>query len=89
MCRDGKDHFEIDLDQRSRSICKRSRSCLKRSILSYKRSRSLQKDQDQNIDLYNLKDQDKFCDLDGIQDKDQDQPNLLTLLRQSVEVSLW
>ena len=50
-CRDGKDHFENDLDQRSRSFRKRSRSLFKRSISLHQRSRSLQKDQDQLSDL--------------------------------------
>ena len=49
--RDGKDHFENDLDQRSRSFRKRSRSLFKRSKSLNQRSRSLQKDQDQLSDL--------------------------------------
>ena len=46
-----KDHFENDLDQRSRSFRKRSRSLFKRSKSLNQRSRSLQKDQDQLSDL--------------------------------------
>ena len=58
-----KDCFEIDLDQRSRSTCKRSRSGFERSSLVLKRSRSLIKDQDIFLDLYKVEDQDKHCDL--------------------------
>ena len=58
-----KDRFEIDLDHRSRSTCKRSRSEFERSSLVLKRSRSMIKDQDIYLDLYKVEDQDKYCDL--------------------------